>query len=997
MIKEPIKGMGEAVAKRTVFRGNETWGDVAKRVSHGNCSLYSTGSHDISLMENRIGEGSLLMSGRHLQHGDSTQSKRNLEIYTNCFDGSVKVITIEHGPIEFSKIVGREVTVKSGDGQWRPAICHNYGLQKIYKVVFANRNNGKSNYEISTLVTSNHRWILEDETETTELKVGDILAIPPSLETDEGDLEALRHGLIFGDGSSNKNRNDYGKEYAFQGHEYASIRLCGKDKKYLRYFNEDKFTITYPNHAKGDPCVYVGKKQFWKDLPFTTDPQYINSFIYGWWLADGSKTYKRSGGMEISTCNELAVNWLYEYAAMAGYKITGVTKRERKDDDGSFKNGKTLWSVRFSKYACSRVHSIEYVGEREVFCFEEPVTKSFVLANGLLTGNCATSSSSFMLFNLLMNGAGVGRSYDDDMMLVNWDYMPKIRAVLSHMHQDYNDRYDSSEVVITGTQSHLKPSEYVIHEVGDSREGWSKVIEILETASWKRTEKDKIYIFDFSKVRPEGSPIGGMQNRPSSGPVALMKSLYDIFRQVRGRNMPLWKQAIFVDHFLARTVIVGGARRAARMATKFWKDEGAFEFCTLKEDNPETLWSANYSLTVDKEFWDQAHIEGTLANKLFLHATNAAYGNRTGEPGFINYDRLSVNLENISAEIINHDRYPITEDGINLYATLHKRMMNTQVKYITNPCGEIPLSVEGGYCVLADMAPYNLSSNDDFPELARLATRSLIRTNLMPSIYQNEVKRTNRIGVGLTGLFEYAWKFWNLSFKDLLNEQKSIDFWNYIKFIAEIIDEEAASYSKELGVNTPHTTRTVKPAGSTSKLYHLTEGIHLPPMKQYIRWVQFKNSDPLVRKYELLGYPVKKNLKSYTGMSIVGFPHLPEITKSGAEFTLASEATMEEQFKWLQLIEKYWLFGDKGNQASYTLKYNPNDIALEEFRQLVLTYQPTIKCCSVMPMVDTTIYEYQPEQPISDEEFDRIVANIKEEDQIISMDELQCQAGVCPI
>jgi hypothetical protein len=38
----------------------------------------------------------------------------------------------------------------------------------------------------------------------------------------------------------------------------------------------------------------------------------------------------------------------------------------------------------------------------------------------------------------------------------------------------------------------------------------------------------------------------------------------------------------------------------------------------------------------------------------------------------------------------------------------------------------------------------------------------------------------------------------------------------------------------------------MKPAGTTSKLFGLTEGAHLPSMREYLRWVQFRNGDPLI-------------------------------------------------------------------------------------------------------------------------------------------------------
>lgn len=306
---------------------------------------------------------------------------------------------------------------------------------------------------------------------------------------------------------------------------------------------------------------------------------------------------------------------------------------------------------------------------------------------------------------------------------------------------------------------------------------------------------------------------------------------------------------------------------------------------------------------------------------------------------------------------------------------------------ITNPCGEIQLVKWGGYCTIADVVPFHAESDDEAEDAFRNATRALIRTNLMSFIYDAEVKRTNRIGVGFTGIHEYALKRFGFGWKDLVDEQKSLPFWKTLARFSRAVKQEAKVYATKLGVAVPHTDTTVKPAGTTSKLFGLSEGAHLPAMKEYLRWVQFRNDDPLVEEYKAQGYPVKR-LKTYEGTTVVGFPTVPTIVELARNLGLedkvitAAEATPEEQFEYLRLLEKYWIAGDMdadtGNQVSYTLKYDPKTVSFEDFKESILKNQPTVKCVSVMPQVDTTAYEYQPEQPITKAEFERIAAQIQE-------------------
>lgn len=243
----------------------------------------------------------------------------------------------------------------------------------------------------------------------------------------------------------------------------------------------------------------------------------------------------------------------------------------------------------------------------------------------------------------------------------------------------------------------------------------------------------------------------------------------------------------------------------------------------------------------------------------------------------------------------------------------------------TNPCDEIALSVLGGYCVIADNAPFHADTLDEAEGALRATTRALMRVNLMDSLYKGEVQRTNRIGVGLTDVHEFAWKFFQVGFRHMVNPDfngwfkwkathspldtnwmdqctdphvRAAQFWMTLSRFSNAVVEETKAYAEFLGVTVPHTSLTVKPAGTTSKLFGLTEGWHLPSMLEYLRWVQFQESDPLVAEYRAKGYPTRE-LKSYKGVVIVGFPTRPTICDLGIpdeDLVTAGEATPQEQY-----------------------------------------------------------------------------------------------------
>ncbi|WP_240757051.1 recombinase [Roseicella aquatilis] len=694
--------------------------------------------------------------------------------------------------------------------------------------------------------------------------------------------------------------------------------------------------------------------------------------------------------------------------------------------------------------------------------------------------NCATANASFTLFYLLLNGSGVGRAYDDELIAVDWGQAPHLLLRLDRAHPDFPDTREelhrfgaefgllpwgttldafseAQEAEVRGwiarefvTDDARLPPGVLRHEVADSREGWGKAVELLESLAFAGAA-DRTLLLDFSGIRRRGAPIGGMQGRPASGPLSLMRGFVNLRHHViepaRHRSpaddaLQPWEQALLADHHLSVEVQVGGARRAARMATKSWRDPGILRFIRAKSEGG--LWTANNSVMVDAEFWAgvRAAREGstaplhTHALAVFEEATRCAFIN--GEPGFINGDKLEDHRTGRAWE------KPVHEDGrdvrsaryqadhaLPLLAELSRRAQAARFPATTNPCGEITLHVTGGYCVIADFAPL-LACPADLADVVpglvpedvaaawdarvedsvRLGVRFLMRANLMDALYGEEVRRTNRMGIGPTGLHEWAWMRWGLGFDDLLDEDRSAPFWAMLARLSEAAKEEGAAYAGELDLEVPFTVTTVKPAGTTSKLFGLTEGAHLPARRQYLRWVQFKgtksggtwvaDSDRLLPDYESRGYPVRC-LQSFPGMSVVGFPTLPLIQRLGLgdRLVTAPEASPESQYRWLALLERHWIGERQGNQVSYTLKVYTDHCDLEAFRAMLLEHQPRIRCCAILPSrPDHALgYEYLPEEEVPLEHFAALVESVRDPalHEAIDLAHLQCASGVCPI
>jgi len=644
--------------------------------------------------------------------------------------------------------------------------------------------------------------------------------------------------------------------------------------------------------------------------------------------------------------------------------------------------------------------------------------------------NCSTAMASFIKFWLLMKGSGVSRLYDSDMCRVNWDNMPNVRFVLEGPdqwdmggHPDYEDWIENAR---DARHKYASESEDVRwFTVDDTAEGWVKVVEILETAAWQEKHKDKLFIFDFSKIRPKNSPIKGQQNRPASGPVPLIKALKQV-ASIKGSGMRPWKQAMFVDHYLAACVAVGGVRRAARLAAKTWRDRDVFDFIDIKRGG--FLRSANNSVVLDEEFWEQASSpKPSHGRRVFEAMVSAGYFDGTGEPGFINAHLMSWNSEGVSTLDIRS----LFDEKIVSKLTLHIKTLDMlgytlevakkkKYPFLPNPCGEIILACWGAYCTIADVCLANAESAEEAFHAGGEMAKFLIRVNRMDNLYKAEVRRTNRIGIGLTGIHEFAYKYYGCTWSDLVTPtEKGEEFWQFIDKLRTHIEETADKYVDKLNAARhklvydgfvgkfhndnmayPHTITTVKPSGTISKVMFCTEGAHLPAYGHYVRWVQYGIGTDALNNLVAKGYPYKDVSASYPGHWVVGFPtELPIGSLMGEDFTAAGDATPEEQYKWLQLIEKYWL-GIRGNQCSYTLKYNPKKVPFEQFTDMVLKYQSTVRCCSVMAQDDDfSAYAYVPEERIDSKKFVELSAQIINAVTVEGYDEdaLSCAGGACPI
>jgi len=433
------------------------------------------------------------------------------------------------------------------------------------------------------------------------------------------------------------------------------------------------------------------------------------------------------------------------------------------------------------------------------------------------------------LFDELMQGGGVGANYSNRYLdpLPVFDHNVDLHITCREDHPDYESfKHLLSIPNSVITEGYDVDTELGYYQTKDSREGWIDSVEFPLKAAWGYNAFRRIVI-DVSGVREKGRPIktgGGVS--PGPLPLVIMLSkVARILKSVAGKKLDSFT-AMEIDHRIAECVVAGGKRRSSRMSVKSWKDSDIFRFIDYKAAEGDN-WTTNISVEIDDDFIHAFEAGDEKAVKVLEAIVRGKQ--RNGEPGIWNRS-LSQQGEREPEEM-----------------------------YCPNPCGEIGLymweNCNLGHINLQYFAGRPLKHAT---EAFRLMTRWLIRATYgdIPQPRQRAVVDKNRrIGVGFFGF--HGWL--------ALSGIKYSECWkdSYVQTalrnFRRIVDEEAASYSKQLGIPMPVKTTTVAPTGTVAILPGVSSGLQPVFAPWFKRRVRYADTDQPLAELKAKGYPVYKD------------------------------------------------------------------------------------------------------------------------------------------
>ena len=658
----------------------ETWEETVGRLINYITPLAASPSDPDSLnkleeLRTAILNLEVMPSMRLLMSAGEACERDNIAAY-NCFSGDTKYYT-NSGLKSFADTVGTEQTILCGDGGWRKAQVSSFGKQQLTEVTF--KPSRKTNITHTVKVTANHRWLTQ-RGEVTDLQPGDKVFFVPSNDQTFNAVDFVR-GFGFGDGTLT-NRGT------------AQIRLCGDKAKYLSYFEEvGNNSICYPPSSNGDPTVIFRKGHFedWKQLP--TNPTW--SWFQGWFAADGHLNPVQPG---LSTQDREAADLLVKYASIAGVAATGRNVMSTPTNYGERSNPLIRITVRDD--VIFTVVGIKYPTQEaepeEVYCVTEPITGSFVLENGILTGNCSylavNNKRAFSeALYILMNGTGVGFSCE--------------RQEISQLPQLPETFRKVDDVIV----------------VADSKLGWAKAYKKLLSYLWE----GDIPTIDYSRVRPAGARLKTFGGR-ASGPDPLRKLFnfsIETLAGAAGRKL----NSLEVHELMCMVgeiVVVGGVRRSALISLSNLTDRRMREakMGAWYNDKPH-LGLANNSV---------AYTE-TPDAETFLEEWLSLVKSKSGERGIFN--RVAAQKQAVKSG----------RDGT--------------LSYGCNPCSEIILR-DKQFCNLTEVVVRAGDTVETLKRKVELATilgtiqSTLTNFQFLSEEWKRNTEEERLLGVSLTGIMD---------------------------------------------------------------------------------------------------------------------------------------------------------------------------------------------------------------------------------------------------
>jgi NAD-dependent dihydropyrimidine dehydrogenase PreA subunit len=314
----------------------------------------------------------------------------------DCFAPSEQLVT-SHGVRSFAELEDQACRVLTDSG-FKSAVVKRFRRRPLVRIELAPAFEERDRYGGMRLTTRNvsrfrrfvsatptHEWLLADGDRTSALSPGQF--VPSARAAPKRDSEAYRfgvlHGLVFGDGSWNK-------QEIRSGNHLHYVQLYGERvARFKSFFDEVNFSPCLDVHpGYSGTGVVRAPVNLKRALPDTADCDYIAGFIDAWLAADGDLV--QAGSWRIRSTDHAALAWLEGAAPLGGYITVGSGEEGSTATSFGVRSRPIRWLYLATREVFWRVMGVDadQRDAEETFCAVVPQKHEFTLAGGVYTRNC---------------------------------------------------------------------------------------------------------------------------------------------------------------------------------------------------------------------------------------------------------------------------------------------------------------------------------------------------------------------------------------------------------------------------------------------------------------------------------------------------------------------------------------------------------------------------------------------------------------------------------
>ena len=480
------------------------------------------------------------------------------------------------------------------------------------------------------------------------------------------------------------------------------------------------------------------------------------------------------------------------------------------------------------------------------------------------------------------------------------------------------------------------------YTIPDSREGWSKSIELLINSYF---DGSATVIFDYNLIRAKGEPIKGFGGT-ASGPKPLME-LHEKIRDILDRRVFEKISAtdiVDICNLIGVCVIAGNVRRTALIALGDTSDE----FLDLKDysKNPWRSawgWTSNNSPLVEQ-------------GADYLPIAERAWEN--GEPGVVwmdnirNYGRMNGILDYTDAEAMG-----------------------------VNPCGEQAL-FHREMCNIPETFPSKCATYKEWERALKCAYMygkaiSLLNQEITDSISRDVMTSNMRLGISFSGVTMLISRIGKQNAARWMDRGYAmIRYWDRL-------------YSQWLQVPQAIKVTSQKPSGTLSLMVGTTPGVHYHQADRWhVRRIQIADHSPLLGPLSEAGYHIESSVYS-RNTQVVEFP-----IDGGPYVVPESSVSVFDQIENAAMVQRFWA----DNAVSVTVKFHQDQMTPQQMSDYMRKYEDKLKTISFLP-VDTSAYQQLPYEGITREAYEKMTSKIRPFKIVDAEDEpeLYCEGDTCQI